>query len=103
MQPVRQPRLCAFVVAGAALFITYGIFQIACWMFRQDFALFRSSELAAAKKPKRAIRKKIDTWVKARRKGPVLVPPATPEPQPEPFKLQAVGDPPPPAATDGRR
>jgi hypothetical protein len=32
---------------------------------------------------------KIDTWVKARRKGPVLVPPATPEPQPEPFKLQA--------------
>ena len=25
---------------------------------------------------------KIDTWVKARRKGPVLVPPATPEPQP---------------------
>jgi hypothetical protein len=25
--------------------------------------------------------------------GPVLVPPATPEPQPEPFKLQAVGDP----------
>jgi hypothetical protein len=36
---------------------------------------------------------KIDTWVKARRKGPVLVPPATPEPQPEPFKLQAVGDP----------
>jgi hypothetical protein len=35
---------------------------------------------------------KIDTWVKARRKGPVLVPPATLEPQPEPFKLQAVGD-----------
>jgi hypothetical protein len=79
----------------AALFITHGIFQIACWMFRQDFALFRSSELAAARKPKRAIRKKIDKWVEARRKGPVLVP------EPEPFKLHAVGDAPPPAATGG--
>jgi hypothetical protein len=82
----------------AALFITHGIFQIACWMFRQDLALFWSSELAAAKKPKRAIRKKIDKWVEARRKGPVLVPPATPEP----FKLRAASDPPPPAAADGR-
>jgi hypothetical protein len=76
----------------AALFITHGIFQIAYWMFRQDFALFRSSEFAAAKKPKRSIRKKIDTWVEARRKGPVLVP------EPEPH---AVGDLPPPAATGG--
>jgi len=82
----------------AALFITHGIFQIACWMFRQDFALFRSSELAAAKKPKRAIRKKIDSWVEAHRKGPALVPPA-PESHPEPFKLHVVNDPPPPAAT----
>jgi len=79
----------------AALFITHGIFQIACWMFRQDFALFRSSELAEARKPKRAIRKKIDKWVEARRKGPVLVP------EPEPLKLHAVGDAPPPAATGG--
>jgi hypothetical protein len=86
----------------AALFITHGIFQIACWMFRQDFALFRSSELTAgSKKPKRAIRKKVDQWVEAHRGGPVLVPPATPELQPEPFKLHAVGDPAPPAATGG--
>jgi len=81
----------------AALFITHGIFQIACWMFRQDFALFRSSELPAAKKPKRAIRKKIDKWVEARRNGPVLVPPATPQPQPA-VKRHVVGDSPPPAA-----
>jgi hypothetical protein len=76
----------------AALFITHGIFQIACWMFRQDFTLFRSSEL----------RKKIDKMVEAGRKGPVLVPPATPKPQPKRFNLHAVGDHPPPAATDGR-
>ena len=62
----------------AALFITHGIFQIACWMFRQDFALFRLSELAVAKKPKRAIGKKIDNWVEARKKRPMLVPLATP-------------------------
>ena len=78
----------------AALFITHGIFQISCWMFRQDFALFRSSDLAPAKKPKRAIQKKIDKWIEARKKGPVLVPEA------EPFKLQAVGATP-PAATGG--
>ena len=83
----------------AALFITHGIFQIACWMFRQDFALFRSTELAVAKKPKRAIGKKIDKWVEARKKRPVLVPLATPEPHPA-VKLHVVGDPPPPAATD---
>jgi hypothetical protein len=77
----------------AALFITHGIFQTACWMFRQDLTLFRSSELAATKRPKRAIRKKIDEWVEGRRKGPVLVPAAA-EPEPEPFKLHTVGDPP---------
>jgi hypothetical protein len=87
----------------AALFITHGIFQIACWMFRQDFALFRSSELAATKKPRRAIRKKIDQWVEDRRKGPVLVPPDGPEPQSEPVKLHAVGDPPPSAASKSGR
>src|SRR5262245_26448686 len=83
----------------AALFITHGIFQIACWMFRQDFALFRSSELAAAKRPKRAIRKKIDKWVEARKKGPLLVPAATTEPHPA-VRLHVVGNPSPPAATD---
>jgi hypothetical protein len=87
----------------AALFITHGIFQIACWMFRQDFALFRSSELAATKKPKRAIRKKINQWVEARRTGPVLVPNPAAEPamQPGPVKLHGAGDQPPAAAKGG--
>jgi hypothetical protein len=53
---------------------------------------------SAAKMPKRAMRKRIDKRVEARRRGPVLVPPTTPEP--EPLKLHAAGDPPPLAATD---
>jgi hypothetical protein len=59
-------------------------------MFRQDFALFRSFEVTAARKPKRAIRKKIGAWVEARKKGPVLVP----EP-PDPFKRHQLGESPP--------
>ncbi len=50
----------------AALFITHGVFQIACWLFRQDFALFRSSEQQP--RPRRTIRKRLDTWVEGRRK-----------------------------------
>ena len=50
----------------AALFITHGIFQIACWLFRQDFALFRSSEQQP--RPRRTIRKRLDTWVEGRSK-----------------------------------
>ena len=41
----------------AALFITHGVFQISCWLFGRDYALFRSSENQAAPRPKRASRK----------------------------------------------
>src|SRR6476469_9260967 len=40
----------------AALFITHGVFQIACWLFRSDYILFRSSEQQVSRKPKKAIR-----------------------------------------------
>jgi len=78
-----------------ALFITYCVFQIACWMFREDLAVFRSSEVAAGKKSKRAIRKEIGKWVDARRKGPVQVPARE-------FKLHVGGDTPPSSATEAR-
>ena len=55
----------------AALFITHGIFQIARWLFRRDYALFRSSEEQAARNSRSAIRPRIDTW--APRKAPALV------------------------------
>jgi hypothetical protein len=86
----------------AALFITHGIFQIACWMFRQDFALFRSSEAATSKKPKRGIRKKLDQWVEGRKTGPVLVPSSPPELEAEPVKMQGGGDPSVSGAKSGR-
>ena len=41
----------------AALFITHGIFQLACWLFGRDYALFRSSESQAAPRQKRTRRK----------------------------------------------
>jgi PAP2 superfamily C-terminal len=41
----------------AALFITHGVFQISCWLFGRDYALFRSSENPAAPRSKRASRK----------------------------------------------
>ncbi|MCK1638089.1 hypothetical protein IVA95_10900 [Bradyrhizobium sp. 157] len=41
----------------AALFITHGIFQISCWLFRRDYALFRSSESEAVPQAKRTRRK----------------------------------------------
>jgi hypothetical protein len=41
----------------AALFITHGIFQISCWLFRRDYALFRSSESEAVPRAKRTRRK----------------------------------------------
>ena len=64
----------------AALFITHGHFPDRGPDVPTGLGAVLSSELAAAKKPKRAIRKKIDKWVEASRKGPELVPPATPEP-----------------------
>jgi hypothetical protein len=41
----------------AALFITHGVFQMSCWLFGRDYALFRSSESQAAPRTKRASRK----------------------------------------------
>ena len=41
----------------AALFITHGVFQISCWLFGRDYALFRSSETQATVRPKRVRRK----------------------------------------------
>ena len=38
----------------AALFITHGVFQISCWLFGRDYALFRSSENPAVPRQKRA-------------------------------------------------
>ncbi|NOJ40298.1 phosphatase PAP2-related protein [Bradyrhizobium australiense] len=41
----------------AALFITHGIFQISCWLFRRDYVLFRSSESEAMPRAKRTRRR----------------------------------------------
>src|SRR5256885_3128530 len=41
----------------AALFITHGVFQISCWLFGRDYALFRSSGNPTAPRAKRANRK----------------------------------------------
>src|SRR6478752_221050 len=40
----------------AALFITHGVFQVSCWLFARDYALFRSSENPAVPRQKRANR-----------------------------------------------
>jgi hypothetical protein len=62
----------------AALFITHGVYQMSCWLFARDFALFRSSESQAAPKTKR-IRKK-------------LFPIGRPGRASEPITLHAVGE-----------
>lgn len=62
----------------AALFITHGVFQISCWLFGRDYALFRSSESQVAPKTKR-IRKK-------------LFPIGGPGRVPQPITLHAVGE-----------
>jgi len=75
----------------AALFITHGVFQMSCWLFGRDYALFRSSENQAVQRPKRAIRKRVEQWVEAHsRKRPTLVPVGGPGRGPEPFALYAV-------------
>jgi PAP2 superfamily C-terminal len=77
----------------AALFITQGVFQISCWLFGRDYALFRSSENQAVQRPKRAVRKRVEKWVEAHgRKRPALVPVGGTGGAPEPFVLHAVGD-----------
>jgi hypothetical protein len=77
----------------AALFITHVIFQMSCWLFGRDYALFRSSENQAVQRPKRAIRKRVEKWVEAHgRKRPTLVPVGGHGRTPEPFVLYAVGE-----------
>jgi hypothetical protein len=91
----------------AALFITHGIFQLACWLFPRDYVLFRSSEMQAVRKPRKALRKRIGKWVEGRagRKKPALVPAAEPTAAPAvapgPFVLHLVGDE--PASPSGTR
>ena len=63
----------------AALFITHGVFQMSCWLFSRDFALFRSSENQTAPRPRRASRK-------------TLVPVAAAARASRPFVLHAVGE-----------
>ncbi|MCP4615364.1 MAG: hypothetical protein GY844_02895 [Bradyrhizobium sp.] len=41
----------------AALFITHGIFQLSCWLFGRDYALFKSSESHAAPRQMRTRKK----------------------------------------------
>jgi hypothetical protein len=63
----------------AALFITHGVFQASCWLFRRDYALFRSSETQAVPRPKRTNRK-------------ASAAAAEPGRVPKPFVLHAVGN-----------
>jgi hypothetical protein len=64
----------------AALFITHGIFQVSCWLFGRDYALFRSSQNLAEPRPKRASRKKLVS-ARGERQGAR-----------KPFVLHVVGD-----------
>jgi hypothetical protein len=41
----------------AALFITHGVFQLSCWLFGRDYALFKSSESDGARRQKRTRKK----------------------------------------------
>jgi len=67
----------------AALFITHSVFQVSCWLFGRNYALFRSSENQAVQRPKRAIRKRVEKWVEAHPIGGAGR-------APEPFGLHAV-------------
>jgi hypothetical protein len=57
----------------AALFITKGVFQLACWLFQRDYTLFRSSEIAMDRKPKKPIRNRIAKWTRRAKSRPTLV------------------------------
>ena len=63
----------------AALFITHGVFQVSCWLFGREYALFCSSENRAPLRQKRATRKP-------------SVAAGVPERAPKPFVLHAVGE-----------
>ena len=70
----------------AALFITHGIFQLACWLFPRDYALFRCSELQSIRRlrqdmqnesgseRKKPVRRRIGKWVARARKPRALLP-----------------------------
>ncbi len=73
----------------AALFITNGIFQLSCWLFRRDFTIFRSSEQPADRKPKKALRGRIVKW--AKRNAPALVPVEGARPAPYLVTMQTSG------------
>jgi hypothetical protein len=55
------------------------VFQVSCWLFGREYALFRSSENRAPPRQKRATRK-----------PPVSA--AEPKRAPKPFVLHAVGE-----------
>ena len=57
----------------AALFITHGVFQISCWLFSRDWALFRSSESQAAPKAKRPRKKLFPIGVPGRVSQPITL------------------------------
>jgi hypothetical protein len=57
----------------AALFITHGVFQISCWLFSRDWALFRSSESQAAPKAKRLRKKLFPIGVPGRVSQPITL------------------------------
>jgi hypothetical protein len=76
----------------AALFITHGIFQLACWLFRRDYMLFRSSEQPTERKPRKALRGRIVKWAGGARKAPALVPVEGALSPPYPVALQTRDD-----------
>jgi hypothetical protein len=76
----------------AALFITHGIFQLACWLFPRDFTLFRSSDEQVARKTRGAVRRQIDRWTAGRRRAPALVAMDAAPPSSEYFAGQAPGE-----------
>jgi hypothetical protein len=85
----------------AALFITHGIFQMSCWLFPRDHALFRSSEQMVRKlkqdvpeetedRSKKRVRRRLSKWVARARRPRTLVPaPAPPPALTEPMALRA--------------
>jgi len=85
----------------AALFITYGVFQMACWLFPRDYALFRSSDLMVRRIKqdtageteggrKKPVRRRLGKWVARAKKPRTPVPaPAPPPTLVEPMALRA--------------
>lgn len=62
----------------AALFITHGVFQMSCWLFARDYALFRSSENPVVPRQRQTNRK-------------TRIPVGGPRRTLEPFTLHVVG------------